>query len=269
MNKKVSYRAVLITGAGNGIGRQLAFLAANAGVAIAAIDLHGEGLQEVAAELAKRKQPFFSAIGDVTDAPALSARVQELEAQAGPIDLVIANAGIGIETSALDLNAQDMAKVINVNLLGVVNTMAAVLPGMLQRGRGHLVGLSSLASYKGLPGMLAYCASKSGVNAILEATRLEVEPRGLHVTTICPGWIRTAMTEPLHQVIPQMLRVEVAAAEIWRAIINRKRFHAFPPSMVWQARLMNWLPRCWGDAIICKMFNRIPHLKPHAHEKNQ
>lgn len=255
------YAAALITGAGSGIGRQLALLAASEGVAIAAVDLQEDRLKEVADLLDARGQTFHWGLADVTDAAGLAARVHELAAKTGPLDLAIASAGIGKETSALDFKADLMAKVISVNLIGVSNTLATVLPGMLERKRGHLVALSSLASYKGMPGMLAYCASKSGVNALMEGLRVEVEPHGLRVTTICPGWIRTPMTELLHPAIPNMLKVEGAAAEIWRVIRKGKRFHAFPSSMVWQARLMNWLPRCWTDAFIRKVFNNMPHLE--------
>lgn len=209
------YSTVLITGAGSGIGRQLALLAAAQGVTIVALDIRAEGLNELAEQLAATKHAMHWARADVTDAAELTARVKELEAKAGPIDLAIANAGVGLETSALDLQPADMAKVIGVNLLGVVNTFAAVLPDMLARQRGRLVAISSLASYGGLPRMLGYCASKSGVNAVMEGMRLEVERHGLTCTTICPGWIRTPLTEHLKDVFPHMLSVEAAAAEMW------------------------------------------------------
>jgi len=131
--------------------------------------------------------------------------------------------------------------VLNVNLLGVSNSIAAVLPGMLQRRRGHLVALSSLASYLGLPRMLAYCASKSGVNAIMEGIRGEVKPLGVHVTTVCPGWIRTPMTESLVGKFP-MMDVEFAARQIVRAIRNKKNFIAFPRRMLWHMRILKWSP---------------------------
>src|SRR5207245_2000808 len=100
------------------------------------------------------------------------------------IDLLIANAGIGIETSALAFRAEDIEAQIRVNLIGVANSIEAVLPAMLARRRGHLAAISSLASYRGLPKMAGYCASKAGVNALLDAVRVEVRSHGIAVTTI-------------------------------------------------------------------------------------
>jgi short-subunit dehydrogenase len=251
----------MVTGAGGGLGRQLAILAAEHGVTVVGVDIREAGLKELADLLAARNQAFHWAVADVTDAQGLAARVHELEAKSGPLDLAIANAGIGKETSALALNAEDMAEVINVNLLGVANTLAAVLPGMIERKRGHVVAISSLASYRGLPRMLGYCASKSGVNALMEGARIELEPLGLKVSTICPGWIRTPLTEPLAKALPKMLSVEAAAAEIWRAIRAGKRFHAFPPSMVWQGRFLSCLPSRWRDKAIRNIFKRLPRVE--------
>lgn len=249
---------ILVTGAGSGLGRGLSLRAARAGFSVAALDLHEVGLVSLAAELAKDQRPCRWATADVTDAPGLEAKIKDLESQVGPIDLVIASAGIGAETSALDFQASVMARVIGVNLIGVSNTFAAVLPGMLERHKGHLVAISSMASYRGLPRMLGYCASKSGVNALMEGMRLEVEPRGLQVTTICPGFVRTPMTAPFQKAIPEMLELEPAVEEIWWAIRRGKRFHAFPRSLVWQTRLFNCLPARWTDGMVRKMIGRIP-----------
>src|ERR1700682_2713736 len=109
------YQVALITGAAAGIGRALA------------LELAGEGV----------------AIADVTDSAVLALKTRELEKELGPIDLLIANAGIGSETSALRFDAEATARIIGVNLIGVANSLAAVLPGMLQRKRGHLVAISS------------------------------------------------------------------------------------------------------------------------------
>ena len=149
----------------------------------------------------------------MTDAVALQKAVQALEARLGPVDLLVANAGVGTETSALHFDAAAFANIIQVNLIGVANSAAAVLPGMLARGRGHLVAISSMASYRGLPSLAGYCASKAGVNALMEALRVQVRPRGIWTTTVCPGWIRTPMTGATAQAArsPGMLEVDDAA----------------------------------------------------------
>src|SRR5579885_97065 len=186
-------QVALVTGAGSGLGRQLALRLAAEGARIAAVDLSAEALAKLTAELAGK--PVATAVADVADVNALRAAVPQLEQQLGPVDLLIANAGIGRETSALAFRAEDVAAQVNVNLIGVANSIDAVLPGMLARRRGHLAAISSLASYRGLPKMAGYCASKAGVNNLLDGLRLELKPLGIAVTTICPGWIRTPLTE--------------------------------------------------------------------------
>jgi short-subunit dehydrogenase len=140
-----------------------------------------------------------------------------------------------------------MAEVINVNLLGVVNSIAAVLPGMRERRRGHLAALSSLASYRGLPRMAGYCASKAGVNAVLDALRVELRPYNIATTTICPGWVRTPMTAPLDVPVSDMMDVGEAARRIVAALRARRAFVAFPAHDVRQARLLRYLPRAVSD----------------------
>src|SRR5438874_5579250 len=185
-------RVDLVTGAAGGLGRQLSLLLAAEGASVAAIDLQPEPLAALAAELSGR--PFAWAVADVTDRAALAKAVDQTSSQLGAIDVLIANAGIGIVNSAVEFQAEVFEAQVRVNLIGVANSVEAVLPAMVERRHGHLVGISSLSSYRGLPKMLGYCASKSGLNALLEGLRVELKPFGITVTTICPGWIRTPLT---------------------------------------------------------------------------
>jgi short-subunit dehydrogenase len=204
------------------------------------------------------------AVADVTRADELHAKVRELEAALGPTDMLIASAGIGIETSGLDLRAADVARVIEVNLIGVANSIAAVLPGMIARRRGHLVALSSVASFRGLPRLLAYSASKAGVNAFMEGLRVEVRPAGVHVTTICPGWIRTPMTAALHGRLPDMLELDDAVARMIRAIERKQAFAAFPRSLAWRLRILRCLPHSWQDVLMARMVRQMPSMEESA-----
>jgi short-subunit dehydrogenase len=124
---------------------------------------------------------------------------------------------------------------------------------MLGRGRGHLVGISSLASYRGLPKMAGYCASKAGVNALLDSLRLEVGPRGIDVTTICPGWIRTPLTTNIKVAQPYLMEVEDAARRIVEAIRRRRAFYAFPPPARRRVRLLHWLPCPLSDWMLRRL----------------
>ena len=247
------YKTALITGAAAGIGRALALELAKKNIAIAAVDVHEDGLRFLADELAKKSVRCAWRIADVTAAADLQAKTAELEKELGPIDLLIANAGIGSETSALRFDPATFARIIEVNLIGVANSLAAVLPGMLARKQGHLVAMSSVASFRGLPRMLGYCASKSGVNALMEGVRVEVRNHGVLTTTICPSWIRTAMTTQVDLPMENLLEPEDAARQIVGAIERRLPFFAFPRKMVWRLKFLRWLPLKWQDEIIGKI----------------
>lgn len=243
-------QVVLITGAGGGLGQQLALEMSRLGAIIAAVDLQAEPLEKLMATLKAQNSAGGWEIGDVTDRGWLQRAVTALEQRVGPIRILIANAGIGIRTSALEYRAEDIEKQIAVNLVGVANSIEAVLPGMLSRGQGHLVAISSLASYHGVPGMAGYCASKAGVNGLMDAIRVELRPKGILCTTICPGWIRTPLTENLPDPKPAMMDVEVAARRIVEAIRRRRRFWAFPHPTLTMVRLLNWLPTPAGDWLV-------------------
>jgi NAD(P)-dependent dehydrogenase (short-subunit alcohol dehydrogenase family) len=247
-------RVVLITGAGSGIGRELALQMSRAGAVIAAVDLKPEPLEALVAELKARNGAGGWAVADVTDAAAIAAAAADLERRVGSIEILVANAGLGLPTPALLLRADEVAKQIHVNLVGVANSVAAVLPGMLQRGRGQLVAMSSLASYRGLPYMAGYCASKAGVNALFEAWRMELAPRGIVCTILCPGWIRTPLTRNIPGPKPHLMEVEDAVRTMVWAIHARKKYHAWPKQLsrplglarMLPAGLSDWFMRAFG-----------------------
>jgi short-subunit dehydrogenase len=247
-------RVALITGAGSGLGRALALALAHDGFSIAAIDRQVDGLITLEEELRRENRAIGWAVADVTDARGLQEKVDNLASRLGPVELVIANAGIGGATSALSLCAEDVTRLVQVNLLGTVNTIVSVLPGMLERRRGHVVGISSLASLRGLPGMLGYCASKAGINTFLEGLRLEVKPYGIAVTTVCPGWMRTPMNASMKEPLPAMMDVDVAVQKIMTAIRRRRPFLAFPRMLALGLGAVRWLPGWLGDRLVERYF---------------
>jgi NAD(P)-dependent dehydrogenase (short-subunit alcohol dehydrogenase family) len=244
-------RVVLITGAGSGIGRQMAVTLATEGALVAALDLTPDRLARLAAEMNGKR--LATAVGDVTDRDSLYPAVRELERRLGPTDVLIANAGIGMETGADPYNAEAVEAQVRVNLIGVSNSIGAVLPGMVERRRGHLVAISSLASYRGLPKMAGYCASKSGVSALMEALRVELQPLGIATTTICPGWIRTPLTENIDVPHPFLMDPGVAVGRILEAVRRRRPFFAFPAPSVRRVRLLRWLPAGASDWLVRQM----------------
>ena len=131
---------------------------------------------------------------------------------------------------------------------------------MKERRRGHLVALSSVASYRGLPFMGGYCASKAGVNALFDSLRVELQPLGIDVTTVCPAWIRTPMTQGLRLPAREVMSLEVAGATILDAIRRKKAFIAFPRRLVWRVQMLRYLPRSWGDWLIRRELMHVRHI---------
>jgi short-subunit dehydrogenase len=238
-------RVVLITGAGSGIGRQLALDMSAEGARIGAIDRQAEGLESLRALLTG--QPLTTVPADVTDRAAMCQAAARVEAELGPTDILVASAGIGRETSALTFDADEINNQIRINLEGVVNSIDSVIVGMRERRSGHLVAMSSLASYRGIPLMAGYCASKAGVNALMDAIRVELRPLGIACSTICPGWILTPLTANAKLPTLKMMDVQTAVRRILQAIRDRKPFYAFPSHNVWQVRLLRYLPRAISD----------------------
>jgi NAD(P)-dependent dehydrogenase (short-subunit alcohol dehydrogenase family) len=183
---------------------------------------------------------------DVTDEAAVESAASSLETEFGRIDVLIANAGIGgndPETRALSPSA--IRKVFEVNLMGAVNAVHSVIPGMLKRNSGQLVAVSSLAGFRGLPKSAAYSSSKAAMTAFFESVRLDLIGTGVGVTVIQPGFIKTALTSGRAAKMPFLMELEDAIPLFINAIEKKKRFAAFPwqlATIVRAGRLMpGWL----------------------------
>ena len=202
----------------------------------------------LAGELTGR--PLTWAAADVTDRTAIANAVHQVETSLGPTDRLIACAGIGRGTPADTLSAVEFEEIVRVNLVGVANSVAAVLPGMIARKKGHLVALSSLASFWGVPRMAAYCASKAGLNALFDSLAMELAPYRIQVSVVCPGFIRTPMTTALQHEFRDMMELDVAVGRILNAIAKKKRFVAFPIRAALMLRILRCLPATWADWVM-------------------
>lgn len=239
-------QVAVVTGASSGIGRALAIDLASHGYRLGLVARRPELLEELTGVIRAQGGIVFAAPADVGDRPALQQAIKEIEFALGPIDAMVANAGFGVPTQLSPLNITDIEDMFRVNVMGVVYSIEAVLPGMLRRGRGQLVAVSSLASWKGLPGESAYCASKGAVNLYMEGLRIALRKRGLVVTTICPGFVATSIAPMDAAATPFEISAEAAARRISRAIVGRKSgMVSFPWQMALLmaiiARLPDWL----------------------------
>ncbi len=221
-------KVVMITGASSGIGRGLAVELARRGARVGLIARRADTLDEIVTEIETAGGKTIALPTDVQDADALRAAAGRLRKELGPIDVLIANAGVAATVDALDLQPGLVANVIKVNVLGAANSVAAVVPEMVARGNGQLVVISSLAAYRGLPKSAAYCASKAAVSAFFESLRLDLSPRGIDVTIIHPGFIKTPLTAGRHAQMPFLLELDDGVKKIIGAIEKRKKSYAFP-----------------------------------------
>lgn len=231
-----------ITGASSGLGAALAPLMAADGDVVVVTARRLENLEEVAEKIKKNGGMAMPIALDVTDAEAVKAAVAEVTRVYGPVDTLVANAGIGAQTAAADWHTADLDRVFQTNVYGVSHCIEAVLPAMIQRRSGHLVAVSSLAGYRGLPGSGAYSASKGAVTNLMESLRIELRRHGVAVTTICPGFVKTPLTDRNTYAMPFIMDLEPAARLMHRAIRRRRAHYAFPWQLATLARLGRLLP---------------------------
>jgi short-subunit dehydrogenase len=249
-------KVVLITGASSGIGRGLALELAARGAKLGLVARRKEVLDEIVEECSAQSNrnadqvPQIVALaGNVQDDQSMRDAADRLRAKLGKIDVLIANAGIGGNDDPARLDAAKFANVINTNVIGVSNSVAAVVPDMVKRGSGQLVVISSLAAYRGLPKSASYCASKAAVSAMFESLRLDLKPRGIDVTIIHPGFIKTPLTAGRQAKLPWFLELEPAVKKMVNAIEKRKKSYAFPwqlamvvrSGMIMPSALYDWI----------------------------
>jgi hypothetical protein len=252
-------RFVVITGASSGLGLALARHYLERGAIVATIARRRELLQNLSEQFPE--QVYVYAL-DVRDAAAMQVAAQDFITRCGVPDIVIANAGVSIGTLTRHTEDNDVFQhVMDVNVMGVVKTFQPFMEAMCKAGRGRLAGIASVAGFRGLPGAGAYSASKAALISCLESLRIELRSSGVKVVTICPGYIRTPMTDINPYPMPFMLDADEAARRIARVIEQGKSFAVVPWQMALVGRVLKWLPNWLYDAL----FARAPH-KPRKKE---
>ena len=242
-------KVVMITGASSGIGRGLAVELGRRGAKVGLVARRANVLEEVIREIEAVGSKAVAVPADVQDAASMSAAAEKVRAELGPIDILIANAGIGPTRDAAEISAEEIAGVINVNVIGASNSAAAVIPDMVARRSGQLVVISSLAAYRGLPKSAAYCASKAAVSAFFESLRLDLMPRGIAVTIIHPGFIKTPLTSGRDAQMPFLMELDDAVQKMLRAIGERRKRYSFPWQLATIVRLGMVMPFWMYDQI--------------------
>lgn len=243
---------VFITGASSGIGESLARLYAARGCQLGLVARRGDFLEKLADEIA----PAPAIYGlDVRDAAGLIKAATDFIARFGVPDIVIANAGVSRGTvTEIEDDLKAFQEVFDINVMGMVNTFHPFVAPMREAGKGKLVGIASVAGFRGIPGGGAYSASKAAAITYCESLRVELRTTGVSVITICPGYIRTPMTAVNRFKMPFLIGVDDAVVRFARAIDAGTSFTVIPWTMGLAARVLRILPNWLYD----RVFSRMP-----------
>ena len=243
---------IFITGASSGIGESMARYYARQGAQLGLVARRADFLDRLANQLQPR--PAVYAL-DVRDAVALKRAANDFIGRFGVPDLVIANAGVSRGTlteSEADLKV--FQEVFDINVMGMVNTFHAFVEPMKQQKRGTLVGIASVAGFRGIPGGGAYSASKAAAISYCESLRVELRGESISVVTICPGYIKTPMTAVNKFKMPFLIDADEAVVRFARAIEAKSSFTVVPWTMGIAVRLLRIAPNWLYD----RVFSRMP-----------
>ena len=232
------WKTAWITGASTGIGREIALILAQQGVRVAASARGAEELAGLA-----RLSPNISPVPvDVTDVAAVVEAHGRIQAELGPIDLAILNAGVWDPLGAEDYSALRAAQSMTVNYTGIANALEPLLEAMIARRDGHVALVASVAGYRGLPKAAAYAPSKAAVISLAEALRLDLARHNVRVTLINPGFVETPMTSVNTFPMPFMITAPDAAQRIVRGLEKGKFEIVFPWQLAGMLKLLRVLP---------------------------
>jgi short-subunit dehydrogenase len=258
---KFPHEVVAITGASSGIGAELALQLAKLGCRVGLMARRKEALEEVARRVEDAGGQAATFETDVGDADNVKDAVAHITESLGPIDCMVANAGIGQPVEARNFDTEVTERLFRTNLCGMTNAFYAVLPKMLERERGHLVAIASLASYQGMPQDAGYSASKAAMRIHCESMRTELRGSGVDVTCICPGFIRTPLTDRNEFDMPFLLEVDTACSKMVKAIAKRRRIYNFPWQLWWIVRMGQMVPRWIYDPIMAGQSGKVDNTK--------
>lgn len=233
---------VFITGASSGIGEHLAYEYARRGAVLGLTARRKDRLEAIAEKCRDFAKQVFVYEADVTQKDDVKNCADFFIKDAGGIDVVIANAGIGGDDQIQTGDAETVNKILNINVLGVTNTIIPFVPKMREQKSGKLVIMSSLAGFKGLAYHGAYSASKAAVRTLGDSWRFSLRKYNVHVITICPGFIESEMTAKSKFAMPFLMETETAAKKMVRAIDQNKKIFIVPWPWKIIKSVMNWLP---------------------------
>ncbi|HEX3495230.1 MAG TPA: SDR family NAD(P)-dependent oxidoreductase [Methylocella sp.] len=255
-------KTILITGASSGIGRALAYVYARDGVSLSLIGRDRERLEDTAA--AARAQGAEVSIGqlDVRDQDAMARWIEAADMRR-PFDLVVANAGIttGLAPQDITEDPRPVRAIVGINFIGVLNTVEPLIAPMCARGAGQIAFIGSIAGVRGLPYTPSYCATKAAVHAYSESLRGRIEARGVRVSLVIPGFVKTPLNDRIDSLKPLEISAADAATLIQRGLERGKAIIVFPRSLYLLARLARVLPARLVDKVMARIQVSVPETQ--------
>jgi len=262
-NKRLSEQVVLVTGGASGIGRELCLAFARYGARIGLIDRETSNLEAFAETLRQSGASCATAAVDVRERERVHDAVRHIAGALGPIDILVTSAGICRASTVDDLKIAHLEEIVQVNFLGMAYVIEAVLPSMLERGSGHIAGISSMAGVRGIPFEPGYSASKAAVAAYLESLRCELRPRGISVTTVFPGYVQTPLLDEINGMMGADMSAgraftsTAAAARIRAGLERRRSYISFPTPLWFSVCLSRLMPPRLYDRVMARLFSRF------------
>ncbi|MDB4938082.1 MAG: Oxidoreductase, short-chain dehydrogenase/reductase family [Labilithrix sp.] len=235
-------KTVLVTGASSGIGRALAVELARRGAHVMAAARREPELTKLCAEIAASGGKASFTVCDVADPKAAAELVRSTDRELGSLDMVISNAGVGGSTHSARLDVESVSRMIDINVRGAIAPLVAAIPIMLAQKHGQLVGVSSLAGRRALPTAAAYNATKAALSTFLETLRMDLDPAGIKVTDVQPGFVSTDMTAKNEFRMPFIWTPEKAATFVVDRLERAPRIIAFPLPLDLLTRFARHLP---------------------------
>ncbi len=239
-----AYPLVWITGASKGIGRALALRFARAGSTVIASARSADALVDLAREAESLLGQIVPLPLDVTDADAVEAALRKLVVEVSLPDLVVMNAGTHIPVDGTAPRSADFRELLDLNVMGTVHILEAVLPPMVARGGGRLAVVASIAGYRGLRTAAAYGASKAALINMSEALRVELADTGIVLQLVNPGFVDTPLTERNEFPMPFLMSVDAAAERFFRGLHGDRFEITFPKRFTWILKALRLLPYC-------------------------
>jgi short-subunit dehydrogenase len=233
-------RAVWITGASSGIGRELALQLARRGDSVAVSARRADELQKLAAEAGPGRVLPYPV--DVGDAAAMARAADEIEAALGPLDLAVFNAGTHAPVEIERFSAAPFRHLMEINYMGAVNGLAAVVPRFVARRAGHVAVVSSVAGYRGLPSASAYGPTKAALINLCESLKPDLDRYGVKISLINPGFVRTPLTDLNPFPMPFLMEADAAARRIVAGLDNGAFEITFPRRFTFMLKLARMLP---------------------------